>query len=355
MKNILLLSLIICSQTLIAQNVGIGIPVPLSKLHIFNGASGATPFFSTALAVESNTNTYLNLLSPAVSETAILFGLPGNSANGVIMYNNPVTPNGFQFRNNGNLTRMVLNSAGNVGIGNTNPGYLLDVNNRMRIRSGGNNVVSAGLWLNNNANNEAAFIGMEDDTHVGLFGNNGAGFKFGMNTQTGALKINGSEGQTGQVLTSGGVNPPSWGSVSSWLFNNTYQLNQTSTITIPPVTATPTLPGMDNGNLSITITSNSKLIISTYASIKSISCFGCGPSHVGVGTQINGNNFFRNVSAEGNADNGYIITLTNGISIFDVIPGVYTFRTYVFNDFGPSANAECTAGRLFIAVISSGN
>lgn len=100
-----------------AQNVGVGINTPLSKLHVFNGASGTTPFPSTALAVESNTNTYLNLLSPAVNETAILFGLPGSAANGVIMYNNPSTPAGFQFRNNGNLTRMTIGSNGNVGIG----------------------------------------------------------------------------------------------------------------------------------------------------------------------------------------------------------------------------------------------
>src|SRR5215218_8046859 len=35
----------------------------------------------------------------AVNETAILFGVPASAANGVIMYNNPATPNGFQFRN----------------------------------------------------------------------------------------------------------------------------------------------------------------------------------------------------------------------------------------------------------------
>ena len=39
-----------------------------------------------------------------------------------------------------------------------------------RIRSGGDNNTSAGLYLNNNANNLAAFIGMEDDTHVGFYG-----------------------------------------------------------------------------------------------------------------------------------------------------------------------------------------
>ncbi len=99
---------------------------------------------------------------------------------------------------------------GNTGIGNSNPAYQLDISNRMRIRSGGNNSLSAGLWLNNNANTEAAFVGMEDDTHVGLFGNGGAGWKFSMNTQTGALKINGAEGTAGQILASGGTGAPAW-------------------------------------------------------------------------------------------------------------------------------------------------
>ncbi|HSU27146.1 MAG TPA: hypothetical protein VLJ68_02115 [Chitinophagaceae bacterium] len=146
--------------------------------------------------------------------------------------------------NNGHLNNT---NTGNVGIANNNPAYQLDVNGRMRIRSGGNNTVSAGLWLNNNANTEDAFIGMEDDTHVGLYGKT-AGWKFGMNTQTGALKINGSEGQTGQVLVSNGAAAPGYttignliraemkggtGTVEAKVKKTEYYLNQlTHTITL---------------------------------------------------------------------------------------------------------------------------
>lgn len=66
-------------------------------------------------------------MSPAANETAILFGQPGSSANGVIMYNNSSTPNGFQFRNNNNLTRMVINNSGNVGIGIISPSEKFEV------------------------------------------------------------------------------------------------------------------------------------------------------------------------------------------------------------------------------------
>ena len=147
---------------------------------------------------------------------------------------------------------MRIRGNGNVGIGN-DPAYLFDVNGRMRIRSGGSNSVSAGLWLNNNANMETAFIGMEDDSHVGLFGNNGAGWKFTMNTQTGGLKVNGSEGTAGMVLTSGGnAGPSSWqnlGTVlpSFYLFNsvdgpNRADVNSNAEFTLPNSTFTFSVP-----------------------------------------------------------------------------------------------------------------
>ena len=128
-QALLFFAVIAVSITTCAQNVGIGTTTPLANLHIRNGISGVSPFPSSFLVVESNANTYVNLLSPAVNETAILFGVPGSAANGVIMYNNPATPNGFQFRNNGNLTRMVVNNNGDVGIGTSTPAAKLHISN----------------------------------------------------------------------------------------------------------------------------------------------------------------------------------------------------------------------------------
>ncbi|MES2646692.1 MAG: hypothetical protein V4717_07460 [Bacteroidota bacterium] len=126
-KTLLLLILFMISFATYAQNIGIGTTAPATSLHISKGASGVTPFPATLLTVESNVNTYINLLSPALNETAILFGVPGSAANGVIMYNNPATPNGFQFRNNGNLTRFTIANNGNTGIGTTAPAAKLHV------------------------------------------------------------------------------------------------------------------------------------------------------------------------------------------------------------------------------------
>ena len=102
-------------------NVGLGILNPSNKLHIFNGSSGGIPFSPvfTPLVVEGSGHTYINLLSPDANETAILFGRASNAANGVIMYNNSGNPNSFQFRTNGNVTRMVIYDNGNAWLQGT--------------------------------------------------------------------------------------------------------------------------------------------------------------------------------------------------------------------------------------------
>ncbi|MEO6541146.1 MAG: hypothetical protein ABIN74_09160, partial [Ferruginibacter sp.] len=114
MKKLMLATLIFSSQTLLAQNVGIGLTTPQSKLHIQNGVSGATPYSLAPLTVESNDHTFINLLSPATKETGVLFGIPVSPYHGGIVYNHVNTPKGLQFRTNENGTRMVVDSTGNV-------------------------------------------------------------------------------------------------------------------------------------------------------------------------------------------------------------------------------------------------
>lgn len=61
-----------------------------------------------------------------------------------------------------------------VGIGNSNPAFLLDVNGRIRIRHA--NAEEPGIWLNNNTNSGTpAFIGLQNNSNVGLYGADGAG------------------------------------------------------------------------------------------------------------------------------------------------------------------------------------
>src|SRR5215203_3171098 len=86
---------------------------------------------------------------------------------------------------------------GNVGIGLADPGFRLDVADRIRLRQGGSG--TAGLWLfQSTPNRDQAFIGMRTDTSVGLWGN-GVGWGLFMDTGSGAVTIADGLTVTGQA------------------------------------------------------------------------------------------------------------------------------------------------------------
>jgi hypothetical protein len=106
--------------------VGIGTAGPERLLHVFGGSAGAVTSNANALAVfEDNVNGYINLLTPATLESGVLFGNPGNAQDGGIIYVGSIDE--MQFRTNGNVTRMVLQGDGRVGIGDTSPDAGIDV------------------------------------------------------------------------------------------------------------------------------------------------------------------------------------------------------------------------------------
>ncbi|GAA4842649.1 hypothetical protein GCM10025787_24960 [Saccharopolyspora rosea] len=70
----------------------------------------------------------------------------------------------------------------------TGEGGGLDVPRRMRVRQGGD--WSAGIWFYQSApQGDRAFVGMVDDDHVGLWGNNGGTWGLQMNTANGWVGI----------------------------------------------------------------------------------------------------------------------------------------------------------------------
>jgi len=79
-------------------------------------------------------------------------------------------------------------NTGNVGIGVFNPIFRLDIDSRIRIGKSSSGT-TAGVWLGGSSNSTPAFIGMQDDNTVGLYGDNGAGWGLTMLTNSGNVGI----------------------------------------------------------------------------------------------------------------------------------------------------------------------
>ncbi|MFD4867416.1 hypothetical protein [Streptomyces sp. NPDC058412] len=75
-----------------------------------------------------------------------------------------------------------------ISVGKGGDGDALDVPRRMRVRQG--NDSSAGIWFRQaSANTDRAFVGMETDSTVGLYGNGGAGWGMVMDTASGNVRL----------------------------------------------------------------------------------------------------------------------------------------------------------------------
>lgn len=122
-------------------DMGIATITPEGRLHVFKGSAGTVTADANSFAVfENNTNGYLSLLTPDSSERGVLFGEPSSNVSGGIIYNSTATPDGLQFRTNGNNVHMVIDAQGEVGIGTTAPVAPLDMalgDKRFQVRNDG--------------------------------------------------------------------------------------------------------------------------------------------------------------------------------------------------------------------------
>jgi len=100
-------------------NTGIGTSAPGTRLHVVSGASGYVGGNFPGITLEGSGNTYINILSPNSSETAVLFGKASDAAAGGIVYNNAGNLNSLDFRTNGNITRMLIYGNGNAWLQGT--------------------------------------------------------------------------------------------------------------------------------------------------------------------------------------------------------------------------------------------
>ena len=111
-------------------NVGIGTTNPVTSLHVDLG-TGTLPAMgsSTGLLVQRNATTAQNadvdIIAGSEGISAVYFGDNGAAGRGRVAYNH----NGdfLTFGTAGGTDKAVIDAAGNVGIGTTNPGYALQV------------------------------------------------------------------------------------------------------------------------------------------------------------------------------------------------------------------------------------
>ena len=212
-------------------NVGIGTATPQTKLEVKNAGNAAIRIRSNNYS--DSTRLIFSNRNPSEQGTDFIFS--SNQETGL----NILTTSDLPANNNASV--LFLSPQGKVGIGTLTPSFALDVADRIRVRNGASG--TAGIWLNKIDNSSpAGFIGNYDDTHIGLYGSNGAAWSLLMNTAngnvgignsspankldvngninvTGLLKINSNSGTAGQVLVSNGAAPATW--QNSALSNNT--------------------------------------------------------------------------------------------------------------------------------------
>ncbi|WP_462252187.1 hypothetical protein [Ferruginibacter sp.] len=230
--------------------------------------------------------------------------------------------------------RMRIKGNGNIGLGVADPAFRADVGGRIRIRTG--NDGEAGTWLNKTDNtNFAAFIGLENDSYVGFYGG-AAGWKFGMNTQTGALKINGSEGLAGQVLQSNGsATAPTW--ITSSGKTQYYRAAIPSTIL---TNASPDLEVVVPVNVAVT----SIITLSVTATVSTANFAGCNVADLSISMEPTGGGGILDIAGRYKLTCGLtnqtISTGENPLALFNqnmqvFSPGANGVKLVFFKNSGP--------------------
>jgi len=176
-----------------AQEIGIGTYNPDHRLHVYSTTSNilklenSTPLNVGVMAeMHFKSNTYYTGAIKTIGYGTTVARL------GFFTYASPTS--------GGLHENMSIMDNGNVGIGTTTPSFLLDVNGRMRVRTGSG---TAGIFFMDAANvNNRGLIGMKDDNTIGLFGNNGGGWGLTMSTSDGVVSMNSNVYVSGRITAS---------------------------------------------------------------------------------------------------------------------------------------------------------
>lgn len=186
MKKIWLpiLGMLVFINLSVGQNIGIGTNTPSWPLHVisanqqiagFDGGAGMFIGFYEGGVYRG----YLGSYAGAAADMDL--GTGGGNATGKLHLTTLALP------------RLTVRENGFIGIGNTNPGYLMDVNGRMRLQAATLNSAntSAGIWHTDyRSNTDIAFIGMADSVNYGFWGSRpNVGWQFYFDTRYGNVGI----------------------------------------------------------------------------------------------------------------------------------------------------------------------
>ena len=135
----------------VSGNLGIGTTSPGSKLHVYSGSSGGTPY-AEGITAESNSRVALNLLSGAANDSYVFFGNSSAGNAGYVGYEN--TANRLVLRSSDYVSlidstgEVVRIDGGNVGIGTTSPSEKLSVSSTVstKISIGGGTTQNGIRW-----------------------------------------------------------------------------------------------------------------------------------------------------------------------------------------------------------------
>ncbi|QSH39715.1 tail fiber domain-containing protein [Candidatus Kaiserbacteria bacterium] len=126
-------------------NVGIGTDSPSTNLQVVQSGTAITASAQTVASFQRSGDTIVSIISSPTTKSFLDFGDTDSAVMGRIIYDN--VGNGFSFRTNGVNDQMVVTSAGNVGIGTTNPSSKLDVLGYINTSNGykleGNTILQA--------------------------------------------------------------------------------------------------------------------------------------------------------------------------------------------------------------------
>lgn len=217
-----------------------------------------------------------------------------------------------------------------VGIGLSDPQFLVDINGRIRLRHA--NAEEPGIWLNNNTNSgTSAFIGLQNNTQVGFYGTGGIGWGLTMNVANGAISINGSAGANKNILMSNGAN-----SAPVWTAMGNVMQSYVSGVTSLTQIGGSTEVDLPNNTMNITVDVPSRIFLYCRTNTWKVCLAGACQSKWQLRVLLNGAETKRygvdgiRFAAE-NSSPGTDATL--GPEIMDVNPGLHNITFKALNQF----------------------